>query len=241
MRGPWAWRPRISAQARPRRDSDRGGPRAGRHGRAFRLRRPVDRALLSFRLQVGSRRPSICSPNSASATRCAGYRPRWAIIVDGALHPWGDPVSLLKFPASFACREAALRPDDVLSRRGAVDWRPLENLSAKDWIEGWCGRAVYEGFGSPVRSEVPRICRQYLGGLDLDADQAVGTSRRSMFQEELGYIEGGSETLVNALVRRNRRRQAAGSFSRRRRPESGAATGALRALRRAQLRIRRMR
>ena len=28
----------------------------------------------------------------------------------------------------------------------------------------------------------------------------VGTSRRSMFQEELGYIEGGSEPLVKALV-----------------------------------------
>ena len=27
----------------------------------------------------------------------------------------------------------------------------------------------------------------------------VGTSRRSIFQEELGYIEGGSETLVTAL------------------------------------------
>ena len=27
----------------------------------------------------------------------------------------------------------------------------------------------------------------------------VGTSRRSLFQEELGYIEGGSETLVTAL------------------------------------------
>ena len=29
----------------------------------------------------------------------------------------------------------------------------------------------------------------------------VGTSRRSLMQEELGYIEGGSETLVTALVR----------------------------------------
>jgi protoporphyrinogen oxidase len=28
----------------------------------------------------------------------------------------------------------------------------------------------------------------------------VGTSRRSVFQEELGYIDGGSQTLVNALV-----------------------------------------
>ena len=28
----------------------------------------------------------------------------------------------------------------------------------------------------------------------------VGTSRRSLFQEELGYVDGGSETLVEALV-----------------------------------------
>jgi protoporphyrinogen oxidase len=35
----------------------------------------------------------------------------------------------------------------------------------------------------------------------------LGTSRRSMFQEELGYIEGGSETLVNALVDAIRKRR----------------------------------
>ena len=29
----------------------------------------------------------------------------------------------------------------------------------------------------------------------------VGTSRKSLIQEELGYIEGGSETLVSALTR----------------------------------------
>ena len=37
----------------------------------------------------------------------------------------------------------------------------------------------------------------------------VGTSRKSLLQEELGYIEGGSQTLVNALVQaqsRERRR-----------------------------------
>ena len=41
------------------------------------------------------------------------------------------------------------------------------------------------------------------------ASSASARSRRSLLQEELGYIEGGSETLVDALVARDRRAPAA--------------------------------
>ena len=65
---------------------------------------------------------------------------------DGRLHRWGDPVSLLRFPAlglidklrygffAFVC----LRRDH---------WSALEHQSAKDWIIRYCGSRVMSGFG----------------------------------------------------------------------------------------------
>src|SRR3984885_4461324 len=56
----------------------------------------------------------------------------------GMLHPWGDPVSLLRFPELGLVdklRYGALM--FVSTRRNA--WPSLEHVSAKDWIPGWRG------------------------------------------------------------------------------------------------------
>src|SRR5262245_62129086 len=57
---------------------------------------------------------------------------------DGALHPWGDPVSLLRFPGLSLVEK--LRYGAMMffaSRR--TDWAGLEQISARDWITRWCG------------------------------------------------------------------------------------------------------
>ncbi|MGP0094530.1 MAG: NAD(P)/FAD-dependent oxidoreductase [Xanthobacteraceae bacterium] len=121
--------------------------------------------------------------------------------VDGALHPWGNPLSLLTFPE--------LSPFGKL-RYGAMmfyatkrsDWTILENLSATEWIINWCGREVYERLWAPLfKLKFYEYADSISAAWIWTRIKRVGTSRRSMFQEELGYIEGGSETLVHALVR----------------------------------------
>jgi protoporphyrinogen oxidase len=120
--------------------------------------------------------------------------------VDGKLYPWGDPLSLLAFPK--------LNPIEKL-RYGLMmfaqtkrsDWGPLENLSAKDWIEGWCGKSVYRKLWKPLFDlKFYEYADNVSAAWIWTRIKRVGTSRRSMFQEELGYIDGGSETLVKALV-----------------------------------------
>jgi protoporphyrinogen oxidase len=82
------------------------------------------------------------------------------------------------------------------------DWKALENLSAKDWIEGWCGRPVYDRLWKPLFDlKFYEYADNISAAWIWTRIKRVGTSRRSMFQEELGYIEGGSETLVKALVK----------------------------------------
>ncbi len=82
------------------------------------------------------------------------------------------------------------------------DWRSLENVSAKDWITSWCGRGVYERLWAPLfELKFYEYADNISAAWIWTRIKRVGTSRRSMMQEELGYIEGGSETLVHALVK----------------------------------------
>ena len=120
--------------------------------------------------------------------------------VGGRLHDWGDPIALLKFPelSLLAKLRYGLMMFLATKRRepGA-----LENVSARDWIESWCGKATYERLWRPL---FDLKFHEYAD--DISAAwiwtrlKRVGTSRRSLFQEELGHIDGGSETLVTALV-----------------------------------------
>jgi protoporphyrinogen oxidase len=119
---------------------------------------------------------------------------------DGALYPWGDPISLLQFP-HLSLVEKFRYGMMMFTSSNRRDWRPLENLSAKNWIESWCGKSVYDRLWRPLfdlkfYEYADNISAAWLW----TRIKRVGTSRRSMFQEELGHIDGGSQTLVNALV-----------------------------------------
>jgi protoporphyrinogen oxidase len=121
-------------------------------------------------------------------------------FVDGVLYPWGDPVSLIRFPHLSPIEKLRYGLMMFTSTR-RNDWRPLENLSAKDWIKGWCGRSAYERLWKPLFDlKFYEYADNISAAWIWTRIKRIGTSRRSMFQEELGYIAGGSETLVKALV-----------------------------------------
>ena len=135
-----------------------------------------------------------------------GDKMRWVATsigyyFDGTLRPWGDPLSLLRFP-HLSLVEKVRYGLMMLASTRREDWRPLENVSAKDWIEGWCGRPVYHRLWKPLFDlKFYEYADNISAAWIWTRIKRLGTSRRSMFQEELGYIEGGSETLVKALVK----------------------------------------
>jgi protoporphyrinogen oxidase len=120
--------------------------------------------------------------------------------VDGSLYSWGDPLSLLKFPKLTLIEK--LRYGSMMfwsTKRN--DPKTLENVSAKDWITFWCGQSVYERLWAPLfRLKFFEYADNISAAWIWTRIKRVGTSRRSVFQEELGYIDGGSESLVRALV-----------------------------------------
>lgn len=121
-------------------------------------------------------------------------------FVDGAMHGWGDPISLLRFPKLDWISKFRYGLQMFLATK-RTDWRPLEDISAKDWIESGAGRRAYEVlwrrlFDLKFFEYADNVSAAWIW----TRIKRVGTSRRSLMQEELGYIEGGSETLVRALV-----------------------------------------
>jgi protoporphyrinogen oxidase len=135
-----------------------------------------------------------------------GHLMRWrptsmGYFTHNSLYRWGDPISLLRFPhLSFIEKIRYGILMFVSVRRNS--WPTLEHLTAREWIESWCGKRVYEALWGPLFA---LKFYEYADAISASwiwtRIRRVGRSRRSLLQEELGYIEGGSETLVNALVR----------------------------------------
>jgi protoporphyrinogen oxidase len=135
-----------------------------------------------------------------------GDKMRWretsmGYYVNGTLYPWGDPISLFKFPHLSLIEKFRYGLLMFISTRRDA-WRALEHQSAKEWITRWCGEHVYEKLWKPLFA-----LKFYEYADNISASwiwarvKRLGRSRKSLMQEELGYIEGGSQTLVDALMR----------------------------------------
>lgn len=119
---------------------------------------------------------------------------------DGTLHPWGDPISLLRYPSLGLLEKLRYGLFAfVCVRRNS--WPAIEHESAKDWIVRWCGTSIYNRFWKPL---FDHKFYEYADNISAawiwTRIRRIGRSRKSMLQEELGYIDGGSITLVNALI-----------------------------------------
>lgn len=131
---------------------------------------------------------------------------RWAPtsmgnFVGGALHPWGDPVSLLRAPFLHPVEKLRYGLFAFAATKRRSPGR-LEHVNARDWITAWCGPSVWNTLWAPLFDlKFHELADDISAAWIWTRLKRVGTSRRSLMQEELGHIEGGSETLVHALVR----------------------------------------
>jgi protoporphyrinogen oxidase len=121
------------------------------------------------------------------------------IFTEGRLHDWGTPVALLKFNEISLISRLRYGLFAFLSVR-RDRWDAIETESARSWITRWCGTEVYDRLWKPLFA---LKFYQYADNISAawiwTRIRRIGRSRKSMMQEELGYIEGGSQTLVDAL------------------------------------------
>jgi len=157
------------------------------------------------------------------------WRPTSMGYFDGqALYPWGDPISLLRFPKISLFSRIRYGLFAFISTR-RERWQVLECESAKSWITRWCGSEVYEKLWRPLFDlKFYEYADNISAAWIWTRIKRIGRSRRSLFQEELGYLEGGSQILVQRLCDAIRERGGTITLSdpaRRVRSENGRVTG----------------
>lgn len=122
------------------------------------------------------------------------------IFTNDRLHAWGNPVAMLKFPEINLLSRLRYGLFALVSTR-RDRWDAIEHETARSWITRWCGREVYEKLWAPLFSlKFHEHAENISAAWIWTRVKRIGRSRRSMMREELGYIEGGSQTLVDALV-----------------------------------------
>ena len=117
----------------------------------------------------------------------------------GKLYKWGNPIALLTFPKLSLINRLRYGVHMFISSK----MKHGDNIDADDavtWIKRWQGISTYNIMWSKLFE-----LKFYHHTSNLSASwiwariRRVGRSRRNLMQEEMGYLRGGSNTLLVAL------------------------------------------
>ena len=115
------------------------------------------------------------------------------------LQDWGNPTALLKFRGLSLIAKFRYGLHAFLSTK-RDDWKPLDKVDAVQWIQRWVGPEAYEVLW---RRLFDYKFYEYTSNLSAawiwSRIRRIGRSRYSLFKEKLGYLEGGSETLLQGM------------------------------------------
>lgn len=117
----------------------------------------------------------------------------------GRLQAWGNPLALLKFKGLSLAAKFRYGLHAFLSTK-RTDWKPLDHIEASGWIRRAVGEEAWEVLW---RRLFDYKFYDYSGNLSAawiwSRIRRIGRSRSSLFEEKLGYLDGGSETLLQAM------------------------------------------
>lgn len=117
----------------------------------------------------------------------------------GRLYKWGTPFALLAFD-KLGWIDKFRYALHVMRTKGTHDWRALDKVGVTDWLKANLGARAYDVlwerlFHLKFYEYKDRLSAAWLG----TRIKRVALSRRNLFQESMGYIEGGSETLLKKM------------------------------------------
>ncbi len=123
-----------------------------------------------------------------------------AYFTHGKVHKWGDPVSLLRFPYLTPIEKFRTAVQMFRATR-ARNFDAIENMTSRQWIEQGSGKSVYDKLWKRLQElKFYEYADEVSASWIATRIRRIGTSRKNLFQEQLGYIEGGSEALVEAIA-----------------------------------------
>lgn len=117
------------------------------------------------------------------------------------LQAWGNPFALLKFRGLSLVAKFRYGLHAFLSTK-RQDWKPLDHVEATGWIKRWVGDEAWEVLW---RRLFDYKFYDYSDNLSAawiwSRIRRIGRSRYDLFREKLGYLDGGSTTLLDAMKR----------------------------------------
>lgn len=118
---------------------------------------------------------------------------------NGRLFKWGTPFALLGFPhlGPISKLRYALH---VMYTKGIKDWTVLDKEEASAWIRKWIGAKAYDvmwkdAFRLKFFEYKDNLSASWIG----TRIKRIALSRRNLMHESLGYLDGGSMTLLDRM------------------------------------------
>ena len=118
------------------------------------------------------------------------------------MHEWGNPVALLKLsqvPLITRLRYGL----HAFSCKFLKDLDRLDDESARHWITRWEGAAGYDALWRPLfEKKFFDLADPLSAAWIASRIRRVANSRESLMRESLGYLDGGSQMLMDTLAER---------------------------------------
>lgn len=126
---------------------------------------------------------------------------KMGFFFEGRVQPWGNPVALLRFKGLSLAAKLRCGVHAFLSLKRR-DWSSLDRIEATRWLRDWVGEEAYEKlwrklFEYKFYDEAENLSAAWIWA----RIRRVGTSRYNLMREKLGYLEGGSQTYLDAIGR----------------------------------------
>ena len=129
---------------------------------------------------------------------------KWAdtkmgLFYQGRLYKWGGPFELLAFPKANLIEKARYGLH-VFCASKIKNWNKLDDLTALEWIKKWEGEKGYQKFWDSLFNLKFYDIKYAIAAPWLWSRLArVAKSRKNIFQERMGFIEGGSRIVIDKL------------------------------------------
>jgi protoporphyrinogen oxidase len=124
---------------------------------------------------------------------------KMGFFYQGTLYKWGNPFHLLTFPQLDLLSKLRYALH-VFYTKNINDWHRLDQKNANVWLKHWVGEKAYRMlweylFELKFYEYKENISAAWIG----TRIKRVALSRKNLLTESLGYLVGGSETLLEAL------------------------------------------
>jgi len=129
-------------------------------------------------------------------------RPGTGFFVDGKLHPFSGALDYLRFPALNPVQKLRLGATIMHASR-ITDWRPLEKLTAVEWLTRLSGRGTVERIWLPLlRAKLGPYAERASAAFIWAIIARMYAARGGPQREQFGYVSGGYDKTLRRFEER---------------------------------------